>query len=97
MHLAEPHVVDDGGNEGGGTADACVIDGIIFNTDLPDGLKFLGLINGILRYGGRGANELGNGKRLPVLFCVGGIGGDDAPEVALCMGIVVARQEEKGG
>ena len=67
MQLADPHVVDDGKDEGGGAADACVVESLILDADLPDGLKFPGLFNGVLQDGGISTNALGRGERLSVL------------------------------
>ena len=36
--LADPHVVDDGKDEGGGAADSRVIEGILLDADFKDGL-----------------------------------------------------------
>ena len=46
--LADPHVFDNGEDEGGSAADACVVEGIILDADLLDGLKFMGLVDGFL-------------------------------------------------
>ena len=45
--LAEPHIVSNGEDEGRGSADACDVEGVILDMDLPDSLYFLGLVDGI--------------------------------------------------
>ena len=47
--LADPHIVDDGEDEGGGAAGARVVEDVILNSDFCEGLKFWGLIYGILQ------------------------------------------------
>ena len=44
--------------------------------------------------GGIVVDALGHGKIIAVLCCVGFRGGDDAPEVVFCMGLVVSCLEE---
>ena len=94
--IVDPHVINNGEDEGGGVADARVTEGVILNAYFPDGLKFLGLVNVVLQDGGIGANVLGRGKSLAIICCVGVRRGDDSPEVVFCMGLVVACLEEEG-
>ena len=96
-HLADPHAVDDGEDEGGGAVDVRVKEGITLNSDYPDSLEFSCLVYVVLQYGGIGANLLGRGKILAVLCSVGVCRGDDYTEVMFFMGLVVARLEEEWG
>ena len=49
---ADSHIVNDIKDEGGGAAETCVVEGVILDKDPPNGLKFLGLVDGVLQYGG---------------------------------------------
>ena len=74
-HFVEPHVVKDVEDEGGGAADARVVEGVILNSYFPDGLKFLGLVYGVLQDGGVGEFLPRHSKILAVLCYVGVWGG----------------------
>ena len=52
MQIVDPHIVDNGKDEGRGAVDARVIEGVILDADFPHGLKFLGLVYGVLQDGG---------------------------------------------
>ena len=92
--LVYPHVFNNGEDEVGGAADVCVVEGVILDTDLPDGPKFPGMVDGFQRYGGVGANVLGRGKSITILCCIGVHWGYDAPYVVFSVGLDVSRLYE---
>ena len=46
--LMDPRVVNDGKYKDGAATYARVVEGVIIDANFPDGLEFLGLVNGIL-------------------------------------------------
>ena len=93
VQLTDTHIINDVKDEGG-AMDACAVEGVIFNADLPDSLEFSSLVFSVLRDGEIVADALCCGKRLSVLCRVGGLWVNDAPEVVLGMGLVVYCLEE---
>ena len=88
--------VDNGEDECGGAAYACVVERVVFEAHLQDGFELSCLVFLFIGDCYIGADACGDDKGFFVRLEVVGDGSDDAPKVVLRMGFVISILEEYG-
>ena len=94
--LLIPNQIYNNKDECRGAADACVVERVVLEAQLPDGHEPLRLVLLFFRDFRIGDNALGDDEGLFIRLKVVGGRGDDDPNIVLSMGFVVASLEEDG-